>query len=46
LRLRLPGIGEKDAAAMGETFANMQKLYQEGRDTIWPYVLRNFVRPL
>ena len=44
--LRLPGIGEKDAAAMGETFANMQKLYQEGRDTIWPYVLRNVVRPL
>jgi len=44
--LRLPGIGEKDAAAMNETFANMQKLYQEGRDTIWPYVLRNVVRPL
>jgi hypothetical protein len=44
--LRLPGIGEKDAAAMGETFANMQKLFQEGRDTIWPYVLRNVVRPL
>ncbi|MCA3421136.1 MAG: N-6 DNA methylase [Roseomonas sp.] len=44
--LRLPGIGEKDAAAMGETFERMQKLYQEGRDTIWPYVLRNLVRPL
>ena len=44
--LRQPGIGEKDAAIMGETFELMQKLYEEGRDTIWPYVLRNLVRPL
>ncbi|MFZ4410084.1 MAG: Eco57I restriction-modification methylase domain-containing protein, partial [Paracraurococcus sp.] len=37
---------EADVTAMGETFERMQALYDEGRDTIWPYVLNNLVKPL
>ena len=44
--LRIPGVTEDDAAAMARTFEQLQGLYRAGRDGIWPYVLRNLVRPL
>ena len=31
---------------MTETYQRMQDLYRAGRDSIWPYVLNNLVKPL
>ena len=44
--LRIEGVSTADAAAMAETFARLSVLYKSGRNHIWPYVLRNLVRPL
>jgi SAM-dependent methyltransferase len=44
--LRLPGVTVPDADEMAATFARLQGLYQSGRNHIWPFVLRNLVRPL
>ncbi len=35
-----------DAKAIAETYRRLKMLYDTGRDGIWPYVLRNLVRPL
>jgi hypothetical protein len=43
---RLPGVTEADATAMAEPFRRLKALYESGRDDIWPFVLRNLVRPL
>jgi len=43
---RLPGAAERDVAAMTETYRRLLALYRAGRDGIWPFVLRNLVRPL
>lgn len=43
---RLPGVTKDDAAAMAEPFTRLKALYDAGRDDIWPFVLRNLVRPL
>jgi SAM-dependent methyltransferase len=44
--LRISGVDEADATAMAETFERLLTLYKSGRNHIWPYVLRNLVRPL
>jgi hypothetical protein len=43
---RIPGVSAADAGAMAKTFAQLQELYREGRNSIWPFVLRNLVRPV
>ena len=43
---KLPGITAADLDTMAETFGRMQALYRAGRDSIWPYVLNNLVKPL
>lgn len=43
---RLPGVTAADAQAMVEPFRRLKALYESGRDDIWPFVLRNLVRPL
>ena len=43
---RLPGVVPEDAVAMAETYARILALHAAGRDGIWPFVLRNLVRPL
>ena len=46
-RLRqIAGVSDDDAAAMVRTFERLLALYKSGRNHIWPYVLRNIVRPL
>ncbi|MBW8268383.1 N-6 DNA methylase [Caldovatus aquaticus] len=43
---RIPGVAPEDAKAMAATYAQVLALYREGRDAIWPFVLRNLARPL
>jgi hypothetical protein len=43
---RVEGVTPADLDAMAETFTRMQALYRAGRDSIWPYVLNNLVKPL
>ena len=43
---RLPGADAADATALAETFSRILALHRAGRDGIWPFVLRNLVRPL
>ena len=35
-----------DAKTLSETYAYLKTLYEEGRDGIWPFVMRNLQRPL
>ncbi len=44
--LRIHGVTSEDADAMVTTFDRLLGLYKSGRNHIWPYVLRNLVRPL
>jgi hypothetical protein len=44
--LRISGVTEADAAAMAATYERLLELYKTGRNHIWPFVLRNLVRPL
>lgn len=44
--LRIEGVSGDDATAMAATFERLLGLYRAGRNHIWPYVLRNIVRPL
>jgi len=44
--LRIHGVTAPDADAMVETFGRLMTLYKAGKNHIWPYVLRNLVRPL
>ncbi len=43
---RIEGIGPQDARAMAETFQRLLTLKQEGRNGIWPFILRNLIRPI
>ena len=43
---RIKGVTNADAQEMAATFQRLQSLYRAGRDHIWPFVLRNLVRPL
>jgi SAM-dependent methyltransferase len=40
------GATEGDASLLAETFAQLKRLYLEGRNHIWTFVLRNVVRPV
>ncbi|WP_206934262.1 N-6 DNA methylase [Roseococcus thiosulfatophilus] len=42
----LPGAEPADVEAMAATYARILALHAAGRDGIWPFVLRNLVRPL
>jgi hypothetical protein len=42
----IAGIRAKDAKILSETYAYLKTLYDEGRDGIWPYIMRNLQRPL
>jgi hypothetical protein len=44
--LRIEGVVAHDASAMSETFERLRGLYDTGRNGIWPFVLRNLMRPL
>jgi hypothetical protein len=44
--LRFIGVTERDANAMAETYRRLRELYRTGRNGIWPFVLRNLMRPL
>ncbi len=43
---RIEGIETQDAASLGQTYARLQALKQAGRNGIWPFVLRNLIRPV
>ena len=43
---RIPGVSALDASELGKTFTRLQILYRAGRNGIWPFVLRNLVRPV
>lgn len=43
---RIGGVAERDAAAMADTFERLRELYRSGRNGIWPFILRNLMRPL
>ncbi|MCX7684494.1 MAG: N-6 DNA methylase [Acetobacteraceae bacterium] len=43
---RQHGVSEADAAVVEETLARLKALYRAQRNGIWPYVMRNLVRPL
>ena len=44
--LRMEGIAAPEAAAMADTYKRLRELYDTGRNGIWPFVLRNLMRPL
>jgi len=44
--LRIEGVAAQDAAAMANTYERLHGLYEAGRNGIWPFVLRNLMRPL
>jgi SAM-dependent methyltransferase len=44
--LRIGDVAERDAAAMADTYERLRKLYRSGRNAIWPFILRNLMRPL
>lgn len=43
---QIEGVAAGDAAAMKGTFARLRELYDAGKNGIWPFVLRNLMRPL
>jgi hypothetical protein len=43
---RIDGVVAGDAAAMAGTFVRLRVLYDSGKNGIWPFVLRNLMRPL
>jgi Eco57I restriction-modification methylase len=43
---RIPGIETQDATVLGQTYTRLQALKQSGRNGIWPFVLRNLIRPV
>ena len=43
---RIAGASEADVAELGRTYAHLRALFDAGRDGIWPFVLRNLVRPV
>jgi SAM-dependent methyltransferase len=43
---RIEGASAADADALAETYAQLQGLYQAGRNGIWTFVFRNLARPV
>jgi SAM-dependent methyltransferase len=43
---RIANVNAADAAALADTFAQLQTLFRAGRNGIWTFVLRNLVRPV
>jgi hypothetical protein len=43
---RLPALGERDRAELARTYERLLSLARADRDRIWPFVLRNLVRPV
>ncbi len=43
---RVEGASAEDAEALGDTFAQLQTLYRQGRNGIWTFVFRNLARPV
>jgi len=43
---RIEGVAAPDASAMAGTFGRLRELYEAGRNGIWPFILRNLMRPL
>jgi len=43
---RIDGVTAGDAKTLSETYGHLKSLYDDGRDGIWPYVMRNLQRPL
>jgi methylase of polypeptide subunit release factors len=43
---RIGGVAERDAAAIADTYERLRELYQSGCNGIWPFILRNLMRPL
>jgi SAM-dependent methyltransferase len=43
---RIGGVAARDAAAMADTYQRLRELYRTGRNGIWPFILRNLMRPL
>jgi hypothetical protein len=43
---RIEGVAAPDASALAETFGHLRELYEAGRNGIWPFILRNLMRPL
>jgi hypothetical protein len=44
--MRIPGIEGQDATVLAQTYRRLQALKQAGRNGIWPFVLRNLIRPV
>src|SRR5260221_6736656 len=44
--MRIEGVAAQDASALAGTFARLRGLYEAGRNGIWPFILRNLMRPL
>lgn len=40
------GAAAADAALLGQTFAQLKRLFLEGRNHIWTFILRNLLRPV
>ena len=40
------GATDEDAAMLGRTFAQLKRLYLDGRNHIWTFILRNLLRPV
>ena len=43
---RIAGVLPADAAMLAQTFARIRSLKQAGRNGIWPFILRNLIRPV
>lgn len=44
--VRIDGIEPEDASTLAQTFARLQALRLQGRNGIWPFILRNLIRPV
>jgi SAM-dependent methyltransferase len=43
---RIDGVEPQDARTLAQTFARLKALKESGRNGIWPFVLRNLIRPV
>lgn len=43
---RIEGVAAEDARTLAQTFARLQALKGTGRNGIWPFILRNLIRPV
>ncbi|MFL5334910.1 MAG: hypothetical protein ACJ8H8_17385 [Geminicoccaceae bacterium] len=43
---RIAGVASADAAMLAQTFGRIRSLKRAGRNGIWPFILRNLIRPV